>query len=130
MTGGILVVDDSEGTRTLVAGLLSARGYRVTTAPDGLFAWRLLQQSSASYDLVITDVVMPSMNGIELLEKMRTTCPWTRVVLVTGQGYLNNAITARAYALGAFAVLPKPCSFEQLHDTVKRALLHSAATEE
>ena len=129
MAGNILVVDDSEGTRTLLAGLLDRRGYRVTTAPDGLLAWRLLQQSSASYDLVITDFIMPRMNGIELLEKIQVAYPWIRVILVTGHGYLDNTITSRAQQMGAFAVLPKPCSFEQIQGIIKLALLQSPATE-
>ena len=129
MAGNILVVDDSEGIRTLLAGLLDRCGYRVTTASDGLLAWRLLQQSSASYGLVITDFIMPRMNGVELLEKIQAAYPWIRVVLVTGHGYLDNAITSRAQQMGAFAVLPKPCSFEQLHGTIKLALLQSSATE-
>lgn len=129
MADSILVVDDCEGTRTLLANLLIGRGYSVTTAPDGILAWRLLQQSSVSYDLVITDFIMPRMTGIELLEKIRSTYPWIEVVLVTGYGHLGNAITSRAKHMGAFAVLPKPCGFEQLHGIIKRALLHSPATE-
>ncbi|MDE2058664.1 MAG: response regulator [candidate division NC10 bacterium] len=129
MAGGILVVDDSEGERTLLANLLGRSGYRVTTASDGMLAWRLLQQSSVSYDLVITDFTMPMMNGIELLEKIQAAYPRIRVVLVTGHGYLGNTITSKAQRKGAFAVLPKPCSFEHLHETIKRALLQSPATE-
>lgn len=129
MIGSILVVDDSEGTRTLLANLLVGRGYSVATAANGMLAWKLLQQFSVSYGLVITDFIMPRMNGIELLEKIRTAYPWIEVVLVTGHGHLGNAITSRAKRMGAFAVLPKPCSFEHLHDTIKRALLHSPATE-
>lgn len=123
MAGRILVVDDSEGIRTLLAGLLGRCGYSVTTAPDGMLAWSLLQQSSVSYGLVITDFIMPKMNGIELLEKIRAAYPWIKVVLVTGHGHPETAIASRAQRMGAFAVLPKPCGFEQLHGIIKRALL-------
>ena len=129
MASRILVVDDSEGIRTLLASLLGGRGYSVTTAPDGMLAWSLLQQSSVSYGLVVTDFIMPKMNGIELLEKIRAAYPWIKVVLVTGYGHPENAIASRAQRMGAFAVLPKPCSFEQLHGTIKRALLQSPTTE-
>jgi DNA-binding NtrC family response regulator len=126
VAGGILVVDDCEGNRTLLADLLGRQGYNITTAPNGALAWGLLQQSSMSYGLVITDFMMPRMNGIELLEKIRVAYPWIKVVLVTG---LEKAITSRAQRMGAFAVLPKPCGFDQLHETIKRALLQSPTAE-
>ena len=127
MASRILVVDDSEEIRTLVTDLLSVRGYSVSTAPDGMLAWRLLQQSSVSYGLVITDFSMPRMNGIDLLKKIRAAYPWIKVVLVTGRR--EGVITLRAQRMGAFAVLLKPCDFEVLHETIKRALLQSPTTE-
>ena len=104
-----------------MADLLGRQGYGITTAPDGVLAWRLLQRSSVAYGLVVTDFMMPRMNGIELLEKIRAAYPWIRVVLITG--HLEEEITSRAQRLGAFAVLPKPCGLEQLHGTITRALL-------
>lgn len=127
MAGSILVVDDCEGARTLLAGLLGKSGYSVTTAPDGVLAWRFLQQSPMSYGLVITDFMMPRMDGIELLETIRATYPWIKVVLVTGRR--EEMITSRAQRMGAFAVFPKPCEFDQLHETIKRALLQPPAAE-
>ncbi|MDD5559926.1 response regulator [Candidatus Methylomirabilis sp.] len=126
VVGSILVVDDCEGNRALLADLLGRQGYSITTAPNGAFAWGLLRQSSMSYGLVITDFMMPRMNGIELLEKIRVAYPWIKVVLVTG---LEKAIASKAQRLGAFAVFPKPCGFDQLHETIKRALLPSPSAE-
>jgi DNA-binding NtrC family response regulator len=80
-----------------------------------------------SYGLVITDFMMPRMDGIELLETIRATYPWIKVVLVTGR--LEEMITSRAQRMGAFAVFPKPCEFDQLHETIKRALLPSSTAE-
>src|SRR5574337_870025 len=86
-----------------------------------------VDQSSMSYGVVITDFMMPRMNGIDLLEKIRVAYPWIKVVLVTG--CREEAITSRARQLGAFAVLRKPCSFQQLHGTIRCALLQSPMTE-
>jgi len=123
VVGRILVVDDSAENRTLLANILSTRGYSVTTAPDGMLAWSLLQQSGDSFSLVITDFMMPKLNGIELLERVRAAYPRIKVVLVTG--HLDEAITSRARRLGAFAVLPKPCELKQLYGIIRRALPHS-----
>lgn len=127
VVGRILVVDDCEGSRTLLADLLGMQGYSITTAPDGVLAWRLLQQSWVSYSLVITDFMMPRMNGLELLEKIRAGYPWIKVVLFTG--HLEDEITSRAQRMGAFAVLPKPCGLERLHGTIKLALLQAHTIE-
>lgn len=119
----ILVVDDSEESRRILADILGRKGYTVNTAPDGEWAWVLLQQTWFSYDLVITDLMMPGMSGIELLAKIRACSPWIHVVLITG--HLDGGVALRARELGAFAVLPKPCSIEKLNGTVRLALLKS-----
>jgi DNA-binding NtrC family response regulator len=120
LVGRILVVDDCEGSRTLLADILGMQGHSITAAPDGALAWRLLQRSRVSYGLVITDFMMPRMNGIELLEKILAAYPSIKVVLITG--HLEDEITSRAQKMGAFAVLPKPCGLEQLHGIIRLAL--------
>jgi CheY-like chemotaxis protein len=80
-----------------------------------------LQQAWFAYDLVITDLMMPRMDGIELLTNIRAYCPWIRVVLITGRR--DHEVASRAQMLGAFAVLAKPCGIEELNGTIKLALL-------
>jgi two-component system, NtrC family, response regulator AtoC len=72
----ILVVDDNESIRTILAESLAYQGFRVDTAADGQRAWELVQHMPFSYDLVLTDMQMPAMNGIELLSKIMIESPW------------------------------------------------------
>jgi len=116
----ILVVDDSEHSRLVLADVLKAQGHTVHTASDGKWAWLLLCRAWFSYDLVVTDLVMPEMNGIELLSRIRADCPWIKVVLITA--HIDPEVRSRALMLGAFAVLSKPCDVEQLKGMVELAL--------
>jgi CheY-like chemotaxis protein len=74
----ILVVDDSDSVRRILAEALEGEGYRVYTASDGRRAWDLLRQYPFFYDLVISDVMMPAMNGLELLRRTIANFPWGR----------------------------------------------------
>lgn len=121
----ILLVDDNAENRALLANILSMRGYGVTTAPDGMIAWSLLEQSGDSFEIVITDLMMPRVNGIELLERVQAAYPRIKVILVTG--HFEKEITSRARRLGAYAVLPRPCELEQLLGIIRRILPHSPA---
>lgn len=123
----ILVVDDSQENRAILADILGRQGYTVDTASDGQQALTYLRLTWFSCDLVITDLMMPGMSGIELLAKIRADSPWIQVVLISG--HLDHEISLKAQMLGAFAVLPKPCSIEKLSDTVKLALLESTAAQ-
>ncbi len=116
----ILVADDDEASRRFFADVLEMLGYQVHTAPDGGNAWMLLHQSGFSYDLVVTDFMMPAMNGLELLTKVRADSPWIKVILITGR--FDPDFKSKAQTLGAFAVLSKPCDVEQLKGTVELAL--------
>jgi DNA-binding NtrC family response regulator len=121
--GRILVVDDSDASRRILADILNQLGYSVSTAPDGERAWILLQQAGFPYDLVITDFMMPQVNGIELLTKIMAEYSWIKVVLISG--HLDHEVASKALMLGAFAVLPKPCGIEALSGTVKLAMVKS-----
>ena len=116
----ILVVDDSEAIRQILADALEQEGYRVQTAADGHQAWELLRQSRFCYDLVITDVTMPAVDGLELLARIMADWPWIKVVLITGCA--NADLKLRAQMLGAVAVLSKPCSLDQIQRTLQLAL--------
>ncbi len=123
--GRILVVDDSDESRWILADILDSLGYSVSTAPDGERALILLQQAGFPYDLVITDFMMPGVNGIELLAKIMAEYSWIKVVLISG--HLDHEVISKARMLGAFAVLPKPCGIEVLSGTVKLALVKATS---
>ena len=80
----ILVVDDEEMVLTLAQMVLSSQGYRVLTAVSGEKALEVMSKTGSDIDLLITDMVMPGMNGRELIEKVRATSPRTRIVCATG----------------------------------------------
>jgi CheY-like chemotaxis protein len=116
----ILVVDDSETIRQILVDALEEQGYRVETAADGRQAWDLLRRNPLCYDLVITDVIMPAMNGLELLASIMADLPWIKVVLITG--CVDPDLKLQAEMLGAAAVLSKPCSLEHIQRTLQLAL--------
>ena len=118
MPARILMVDDELGMRDLVQYELSQLGYLVTVASDGLAALQLLRESE--FELIISDVTMPRMNGIELLKAARALAPSTEVVIATGNADLPSAI--ECLRAGAFDLLEKPVDLDALVATVQRGL--------
>jgi DNA-binding NtrC family response regulator len=119
----ILVVDDDEQQRELLSVLLKRHGYSVESASDGHIAWSLLNTESG-YELVITDLNMPVMDGLILLQKIRERHLSVEVILVTG--FLSYGVAMKARDLGAFAVITKPFNLEQLLQTVGAAITRRA----
>jgi len=100
----ILVVDDNLGTLTVLADALRAAGYMAVTTPDPREALALLAMER--FDLVITDVVMPHLDGFRLLEKSKERNPGADVLLISA--FVTDEIVKEALERGAAAVLPKP----------------------
>jgi two-component system NtrC family response regulator len=125
----LLVVDDEESQRTVLAGFLRKRGFRVTTAASVPEAVRTVEREAV--DLVITDVRMPGASGIELLEAVRRINPEVGVVLLTAFGTVADAVGAMK--LGAADYLTKPVDLDELEIVVARVLerraLHSENRE-
>ena len=122
----ILVVDDDESLRRVVEYNLGEEGYHVRTAPDGAAGLRAFQE--ASVDLVVTDVRMPDMDGLELLTRVKTMQPDMPVIMLTAHGTINSAV--EAMKLGAFDYLTKPFNRDQLKAAVRKALEIAALTTE
>jgi two-component system response regulator FlrC len=116
----ILVVDDNESVRSILADALEYEGFRVSTAADGQYAWELVRQRPFAYDLVLTDMTMPAMDGIALLSKIMMDSPWIKVILMTAHQDVD--LKVKAELLGAFTVLFKPFGIEQIYQTLRRAL--------
>ncbi|HEY2387619.1 MAG TPA: UDP-3-O-acyl-N-acetylglucosamine deacetylase [Candidatus Binatia bacterium] len=114
----ILVVDDEPGIRQSVRGILADEGYRVLEAEDGRGALRLIESERPR--LVILDIWMPEMDGIELLRRIRDSDPVTPVIVISGHGNIETAVTATK--LGAFDFIEKPFSLDGLLHVVDRAL--------
>ncbi len=120
----ILVVDDEESIRDLCARVLSRAGYTVITAPSGEDAVALLTREA--FALVISDIRMPGISGLEVLERAKATYPEIRVVLITGFG--TPQMLTRAQQSGADRILTKPFSPMELLAAV-REILPSGNTE-
>ena len=114
----ILIVDDEAIVRTSCRRVLEPVGYEVTDAADAAEGLRLLEERA--FDLVLTDLKMPGMDGIEFLEQVKTRWPGIQVIVVTGYQTIDTAV--RAIKLGAFDYVNKPFSPEQLRAVAARAL--------
>ncbi|MDX1493191.1 MAG: response regulator [Longimicrobiales bacterium] len=117
----ILVVDDDDRLRRDITALLRRSGYRVTEAGTGKEAVRLLEESGM--DLIVTDINMPDMDGIELIVSVSRQQPPTPVVAISGGGYMpRELLLANADLLGAVETIAKPFEASDLLDAVRRAL--------
>jgi DNA-binding NtrC family response regulator len=117
----VMVVDDDEGIRRLVAKIVQSDGHAVCEEPDGATALRHF--AGDPVDLVISDIYMPDMDGIEFLMRVRATHPEARIIMMSGGGALaaDNVLRA-SQALGATVVLRKPFSAIQMRAAVQLAL--------
>jgi DNA-binding response OmpR family regulator len=119
----ILVVDDDEAVRRLVARVLRAAGHEVVTMNDGRAALRTALGDSAQFDLLLTDVEMPGMSGIELARELRAKDPELRVLMISG--YTEEAVGK--VGPDGIDLLGKPFSADDLIGRV-RAVLTSPAS--
>ena len=84
LQGRVLVAEDDPHVRSLVIRVLTSAGYQVEARADGAEAWELWAKDPSRFDLVLADVLMPRMGGIELCEKLLERAPGTRIVLTSG----------------------------------------------
>ncbi|MFA7347132.1 MAG: PAS domain-containing protein [Desulfurivibrionaceae bacterium] len=115
----ILLVDDEEQIGAVIDAILSKNGYQVTTFADGVQALEEFRKNPEQFDLVITDMTMPSITGTELARKIMALRPKTPVILCTGQSELINR--EKALAMGICDYLTKPLLTEPLLVAVKKA---------
>jgi two-component system NtrC family sensor kinase len=118
MSAAILVADDEPGIRDLLSWELGGQGHEVVTAADGAEA--LEEMRRAEFDLLISDVRMPRVGGLEVLRCTKETAPDTEVVIATGYAEIEYAI--ECVRLGAFDFVQKPFHIGDLLATVSRAL--------
>ena len=118
--GTILLVEDEEGLRALNARGLASRGYSVLEAGNGVEAIEVFQQHGGQVDLVVSDVVMPEMDGPTLLKELRKRNPALKIIFVSG--YAEDAFKKNLPEGEIFSFLPKPFSLKQLATAVKETL--------
>jgi two-component system, NtrC family, nitrogen regulation response regulator GlnG len=119
----ILIADDDRAIRTVLGQALGRLGYEVKSTGNAATLWRWVEDGEG--DLVITDVVMPDENGLDLIPRIKKLRPELRVVVMSAQNTLLTAV--KATERGAFEYLSKPFDLRELVRTVQRALAQPAA---
>ncbi len=114
----ILVIDDELGMREGCRRALAPQGYEVAVAADGREGWQRIQEGD--WDLVLVDIKMPGLGGIELLERIQAQDPDLVCIVITGYATLETAI--QATKRGAYDILPKPFSAEDLSLVVRQGM--------
>jgi DNA-binding NtrC family response regulator len=117
----ILVVDDEQNSREGLTKILIKEGYEVVAAESGEDA--LVEAKKQDFDLIITDLRMPEVSGIDVLEKIRAKKPDIGVIIVTAYGEVNSYL--KAMTLGAFEYLNKPIKLDELRRVISKALNQS-----
>lgn len=119
----ILVIDDQEHIRTLISKILSIDGHVVESAVNGKVGMKMIENNP--YDIVITDIIMPDMDGLEvILELKKRSSPIPLIVTTGGAARLEiQELLTAAKHLGADRVIPKPLDFIKLKEAVNELLM-------
>src|SRR6476660_988464 len=125
MSKVILIAEDEQVLRESLAELLVEEGYEVLQAADGKAAYDIVIQRSV--DLVLSDVRMPVMDGMQLLDHLQKVAPQTPVIIITAYGTIESAVNAMS--AGAYDYLLKPVQFEDVLLKVQRALQFSETSK-
>lgn len=118
MTARVLIVDDEESIRTTLAEFIKEDRYVIDTAEDAAEALRLMDKYA--FDVIVTDIVLPRMNGVALMKEIRKRSPDTQVIMLTGDPSVESA--AEAVRAGAFDYITKPVS----KDAIRRVVANAA----
>ncbi len=114
----ILLVDDEEGIRNVLNITLTHAGFKVLLAPDGDTGFKIFKAQKP--DIIITDIKMPGIDGIELLRQIKRTSPETEVIMITGHGDMDFAVKSLQHEASDF--ITKPIDSEELELSVKKAV--------
>ena len=114
----ILIIDDEKSIRNVLRDILQHEGYQVEEAPDGEQGIKLFQ--SKTFDLVLCDIKMPKMDGMEVLQQMMAVNPEIPVIMISGHGSIENAV--EAVKRGAYDFISKPPDLNRLLITLRNAL--------
>jgi CheY-like chemotaxis protein len=116
----ILLVDDEAGFAELLRDLLEMDGYEVTVAGDGVEAIEKLE--TLTPDVIISDVVMPRMNGFEMFRQIKTTPKTSSIPFLFISGFQDQRVLDEARKIGVFGILQKPIDVEQVEYRLKELM--------
>jgi DNA-binding NtrC family response regulator len=122
----ILIVDDNPEVLKLIENILESNDYKVKTALSGKSAIKELE--SNEYDMVLTDLMMPDVDGMQVLEHAKLKTPRTMCIILTGHGTIKSSV--EAIKKGAFDYITKPVSPSELLIIVEKALKFKSLEEE
>ena len=125
MTHTVLIIDDEPSILTTVAGVLSDEGYETVVAETGHKGLALFEERQP--DVVFLDIWLPDLDGLELLDTLRSQDPNVAVIMISGHGTVSTAV--KAIRMGAYDYLEKPLSYNQLIESVEGALQHRASQD-
>lgn len=114
----ILIIDDEKSIRNTLKDILEHEGYNITEAEDGSQALKLAAKEK--YDVILSDIKMPKMDGMEVLEKLQELTPETPVVMISGHGTIDTAV--EAIKKGAFDYIAKPPDLNRMLVTIRNAM--------
>jgi diguanylate cyclase (GGDEF)-like protein len=117
---GILVVDDDPVVRELIADAIAEAGFEVDVCGDGVEA--LGKNAAKAYDLIVTDMRLPGLDGLSLIRNLKASKSETDVIVITGYGSIDNAV--QCMKAGALEYLIKPLSVDQIQMAVRKAVEH------
>jgi two-component system nitrogen regulation response regulator NtrX len=126
MFPSVLIVDDEPSILQSLSGLLSDEGFEVLTAPNGYEALKVIDTESP--DLVLLDIWMPGIDGIETLKEIKKDSPTIQVIIISGHGTIETAV--KATKLGAFDLIEKPLSIDKVILAINNALNFRRLEEE
>lgn len=122
----ILIIDDEKSIRNTLKEILSYEGYEVTEAQDGIEGLKFVEKDK--FDIILSDIKMPKMDGIEVLEKLQEISPETPVVMISGHGNIDTAV--EAIRKGAFDYISKPLDLNRMLVTIRNAMDRSVLVKE
>ncbi len=126
MQPSILIVDDETSIVQSLSGLLADEGYTPLTAYNGYEALKVIEAESP--DLVLLDIWMPGIDGLDTLKEIKKTHPFLQVIIITGHGTIETAVTA--IKLGAYDLIEKPLSIDKVIVAINNALNYRRLEEE
>lgn len=122
----LLIVDDEERFLTTTTKLMEKRGINTKKASNGSDALRIIDESPV--DVVILDVKMPGMDGVETLKRMKRNYPLIEVIMLTGHGSVDSAV--KGLRMGAFDYVMKPCDIPDLLEKIESAYAKKLSMED
>ncbi|MBK7391375.1 MAG: sigma-54-dependent Fis family transcriptional regulator [Bacteroidetes bacterium] len=122
----ILVIDDEKSIRNTLKEILTYEGFEVVEAQDGMEGLKFVEKEK--FDIILSDIKMPKIDGIEVLEKLQELSPETPVVMISGHGNIDTAV--EAIRKGAFDYISKPLDLNRMLVTIRNAMDRSSLVKE